>query len=93
MTVSMKWTQERSSFPCPVLLCCGKLNSHYRMIANFSGASKVYMRLLEVGKETRMCNACQRHLDDAEYLVFENHVSPIDAVRAKHCLVCSQLIS
>ena len=38
------------------------------------GTSSVYESLLSVGRRRKICGACNRHLTDQEFLVFEEHV-------------------
>ncbi|KAH7924955.1 hypothetical protein BV22DRAFT_469854 [Leucogyrophana mollusca] len=43
--------------------------------SNKSGISHVYEALLKAGKAKKTCTACNRHLDDAELVVFEKFLS------------------
>lgn len=38
------------------------------------GTSSIYESLLSVGRRRKICGACNRHLTDQEFLVFEDHV-------------------
>jgi DNA repair protein RAD50 len=38
------------------------------------GTSTIYESLLRVGKQKKLCTACNRHLDDHEMIVFEKYV-------------------
>jgi DNA repair protein RAD50 len=39
-----------------------------------AGASQIYESLLRVGKQKKICTACNRGMDDHELIVFEKHV-------------------
>jgi DNA repair protein RAD50 len=39
-----------------------------------AGGSAVYEGLLRVGKQKKLCTACNRHLNDEELVVFEKYV-------------------
>ncbi|KNZ73056.1 DNA repair protein RAD50 [Termitomyces sp. J132] len=41
---------------------------------NLSGGGAVYANLLRVGRQQKMCAACNRHLTDEEFKVFEKHM-------------------
>ncbi|KJA21183.1 hypothetical protein HYPSUDRAFT_141004 [Hypholoma sublateritium FD-334 SS-4] len=38
------------------------------------GTIAVYQALLKHGRENKICNACSRHLNDAEFVAFEKHM-------------------
>lgn len=48
--------------------------SQFRLGGSMSGGSAVYESLLRVGKQKKLCTACNRHLDDQELIVFEKYV-------------------
>jgi len=39
-----------------------------------AGASAIYEGFLRVGKQKKVCTACNRAMDDHELIVFEKHV-------------------
>lgn len=41
---------------------------------SLAGGSAVYEGLLRVGKQKKLCTACNRHLNDEELVVFEKYV-------------------
>lgn len=48
--------------------------SVFRLVGNLIGGSAVYESLLRVGKQKKLCAACNRHLNNEELAVFEKHV-------------------
>lgn len=49
-----------------------------RQVGSLSGGSAVYESLLRVGKQKKLCTACNRHLSDQELVVFEKYVRPLE---------------
>ncbi|KAF5385696.1 hypothetical protein D9757_005521 [Collybiopsis confluens] len=47
---------------------------HFATEESGSGASKVYEKLLDIGRQQKKCNACTRHMEDNELRVFEKHL-------------------
>lgn len=47
----------------------------FRASGKKAGESQIYERFLKVGKQKKVCMACNRHLDDHELIVFEKYVS------------------
>jgi hypothetical protein len=45
-----------------------------RECGSMAGASQIYESLLRVGKQKKICTACNRGMDDHELIVFEKHV-------------------
>ena len=45
------------------------------LAGNMLGTSTIYESLLSVGRRRKICGACNRHLTDQEFIVFEEHVS------------------
>lgn len=43
-------------------------------LGTMTGSSEVYERILKVGKEKSLCMACNRHIEDRELHMFEQHV-------------------
>ena len=50
------------------------LSLFYSLAGNMLGTSSIYESLLSVGRRRKVCGACNRHLTDQEFLVFEEHV-------------------
>ncbi|RDB18009.1 DNA repair protein rad50 [Hypsizygus marmoreus] len=49
--------------------------SHRKTSAGIlSGGSSVYESMLRIGKQKKLCTACNRHLDDNELVVFEQYL-------------------
>lgn len=40
-----------------------------------AGMVEVYENFLKIGKTKKTCQACNRHMDDREIVVFEKYVS------------------
>ncbi|KAJ7935649.1 hypothetical protein B0H13DRAFT_485765 [Mycena leptocephala] len=48
---------------------------HRKSVAGATaGSSSVYEHLLKVGKQKKVCTACNRHMDDHEVVVFEKYL-------------------
>ncbi|KAF8798951.1 hypothetical protein BYT27DRAFT_6885480 [Phlegmacium glaucopus] len=51
-----------------------ELNHRTALAGNMLGTSTIYESLLSVGRRRKICGACNRHLTDQEFVVFEEHM-------------------
>ncbi|KAF5382729.1 hypothetical protein D9615_002851 [Tricholomella constricta] len=52
----------------------GELGHRKQLDGNLSGGSAIYESLLRTGKQKKLCTACNRHLNDQEFIVFEKYL-------------------
>ncbi|KAF8231720.1 hypothetical protein L208DRAFT_43628 [Tricholoma matsutake] len=54
-----------------------ELNHRKTLGGSLAGGSAVYESLLRVGKQKKLCTACNRHLNDQELVVFEKYLQEL----------------
>ncbi|KAF8627436.1 hypothetical protein AX17_006250 [Amanita inopinata Kibby_2008] len=54
-----------------------EINHRKKVVGAVKGGSEVYEELLRIGKEDRICNVCNRHLEDNELREFERQLRGI----------------
>ncbi|KAG5639217.1 hypothetical protein H0H81_005696 [Sphagnurus paluster] len=65
---------EHESLDAAIKEAAGELGHRKQLDGNLSGGSAIYESLLRTGKQKKLCTACNRHLNDQEFVVFEKYL-------------------
>ncbi|KAG6854661.1 hypothetical protein C0991_003309 [Blastosporella zonata] len=65
---------EAESLEAGIKEAAGEVGHRKQLDGNLVGGSAIYESLLRTGKQQKLCTACNRHLTDAEFVVFEKYM-------------------